>query len=89
MHDSIMERLWRTSHISGGNAPYVEGLFEDYLLDPNSVPEAWRDYFDKLPKIDGVVTDIPHRTKFFNFAAHFMVFKIECNSSDMYRKFVF
>ncbi len=62
MHDSIMERLWRSSHISGGNATYVEGLYEEYLVDPNSVPESWRGYFDKLPKVDGVVSDIPHST---------------------------
>lgn len=62
MPENIMERLWRTSHISGGNAAYVENLFEKYLLDPNSVPESWRDYFDKLPKVDGVVADIPHST---------------------------
>ncbi len=43
MQDSIMERLWRTSHISGGNAAYVEDLFEDYLVDPNAVPEVWRE----------------------------------------------
>ena len=62
MHESLMERLWRTSHISGGNATYVEDLFEDYLLDPNSVPESWREYFDKLPKVEGAVNDIPHST---------------------------
>lgn len=62
MQDSVMERLWRTSHISGGNAVYVEELYEQYLLDPNQVPESWREYFDKLPKVEGVVTDIPHST---------------------------
>ena len=62
MHDNSMEGLWSTSHISGGNAGYVEDLFEDYLTDPNSVPENWREYFDKLPKVDGAATDIPHST---------------------------
>ncbi len=57
-----MESLWRSSHIAGGNAVYVEELYEQYLLDPNQVPEAWREYFDKLPKVDGVVTDVPHST---------------------------
>lgn len=62
MHDNTMEGLWRTSHISGGNASYVEDLFEDYLLDPNSVPENWREYFEKLPKVEGASKDIPHST---------------------------
>lgn len=68
MHESSMEQLWLTSHISGGNAAYVEGLFEQYLLDPNSVPESWRTYFEKLPKSAGVVADIPHSTVREHFA---------------------
>lgn len=61
MQESIMELLWSTSHFSGGNAPYVEELYESYLKDPNSVPESWRDTFDKLPRVNGHAgTDIPH-----------------------------
>ena len=56
-----MEQLWSTSHISGGNAAYVEELYDSYLYDPNAVPEEWRSYFDKLPRVEGVVTqDTPH-----------------------------
>ncbi|WP_041523052.1 2-oxoglutarate dehydrogenase E1 component [Gilvimarinus agarilyticus] len=61
MQDSIMERLWSTSHISGGNASYVEDLYDTYLHDPNGVPEQWREYFDQLPRVEGVVSqDSPH-----------------------------
>jgi len=63
MHESSMERLWRSSHIAGGNAAYVEDLYESYLKDPNGVPEGWRDYFDKLPRVDSAVLqiqDVPH-----------------------------
>ncbi|WP_027330810.1 2-oxoglutarate dehydrogenase E1 component [Marinimicrobium agarilyticum] len=61
MQDSIMEHFWRTSHISGGNAAYVEALYDTYLHDPNAVPEQWRNYFEQLPRVDGVVTqDVPH-----------------------------
>ena len=45
MQESSMELLWRSSHIAGGNATYVEDLYESYLKDPNGVPEQWRDYF--------------------------------------------
>jgi 2-oxoglutarate dehydrogenase E1 component len=61
MQDSIMEHFWRSSHISGGNAAYVEDLYDQYLHDPNAVSEEWRRYFDQLPRIQGVVTqDVPH-----------------------------
>lgn len=56
-----MELLWSTSHISGGNAAYVEEIYESYLNDPNSVSTDWREYFDELPRIEGVVgNDVPH-----------------------------
>lgn len=61
MQDSIMEQYWRTSHISGGNAAYVEELYDTYLHNPNAVPEEWRNYFDQLPRVNGVLTqDTPH-----------------------------
>ncbi len=61
MQQSIMELLWSTSHISGGNAAYVEDLYDQYLVDANSVPDEWRVYFEKLPRIAGVATqDTPH-----------------------------
>jgi len=53
MHESIMEQLWQTSHLQGGNLAYVEQLFETYLTDPNAIPEEWRSYFDQLPSVDG------------------------------------
>lgn len=61
MQDSLMELLWSTSHISGGNAAYVEALYETYLTDPTAVPETWRSYFEQLPRVNGVITnDVPH-----------------------------
>ncbi|SDK79394.1 2-oxoglutarate dehydrogenase E1 component [Modicisalibacter muralis] len=55
-----MELMWRTSHVSGGNAHYVEALYEQYLVDPNAVPDEWRNYFDKLPRPEGSPSrDIP------------------------------
>lgn len=61
MQESLMELLWSTSHISGGNAAYVESLYEKYLSDPSAVSEAWRSYFDQLPRVNGVITnDVPH-----------------------------
>ncbi|MEE2981773.1 MAG: hypothetical protein VX929_00475, partial [Pseudomonadota bacterium] len=30
------------------NAPFIEDLYESYLLDPDEVSEDWRKYFDGL-----------------------------------------
>ena len=63
MQESSMELLWRSSHIAGGNATYVEDLYESYLKDPNGVPEQWRNYFDKLPRVESEIVqieDVPH-----------------------------
>ena len=52
------------SYLFGGNAPYVEELYENYLANPGSVPDEWRGYFDALqhvPAIDGTdARDLPH-----------------------------
>ncbi|CAM4054848.1 2-oxoglutarate dehydrogenase E1 component [Kerstersia similis] len=45
-----------SSYLFGGNAPYVEELYETYLDNPGAVPENWRAYFDQLqhqPATDG------------------------------------
>lgn len=52
---SELESL-QNSYLFGGNAPYVEELYEAYLDNPGSVPEKWRNYFDQLqhmPATDG------------------------------------
>lgn len=43
----------------GGNASFMEALYEDYLHDPYSVDQEWRGYFDQLRTL-GVGGDIPH-----------------------------
>ncbi|CAM3448274.1 2-oxoglutarate dehydrogenase E1 component [Halomonas lysinitropha] len=53
MQQGIMELMWRSSHVSGGNAHYVEALYEQYLDDPSAVPDEWRQYFDQLPRPEG------------------------------------
>ncbi len=52
------------SYLFGGNAPYVEEMYENYLANPGSVPDNWREYFDNLqnvPAVDGTdAKDVPH-----------------------------
>ena len=62
MQESVMQRMWSSAHLSGGNAAYVEELYELYLHDPNSVSEEWRTYFQKLPSGGGASTDVSHST---------------------------
>jgi 2-oxoglutarate dehydrogenase E1 component len=59
-NNKSLRALWSTSHLAGGNASYVEQLYESYLTDPNSVDAAWRGYFDTLPQVDGIAVDVPH-----------------------------
>src|SRR5690606_20978853 len=72
MHKSIMEQLWQTSHLAGGKLAYIEDLYERYLIEPNAMPEQWREYFDKLPRVEGVSgQDVPHsviQQQFLNLA---------------------
>jgi len=61
------------SYLFGGNAPYVEELYEAYLDNPGSVPDNWRNYFDQLqilPATDGSDTskDIAHAPIVESFA---------------------
>lgn len=58
---SNLQKELATSYLSGGNMAYVDNLYEDYLADPNSVPEDWRAIFRALPQVDGQVKDISHR----------------------------
>jgi 2-oxoglutarate dehydrogenase E1 component len=60
------------SYLFGGNAPYVEEMYENYLENPGSVPDNWRGYFDALqhvPAGDGSDTrDVPHQPVINAFA---------------------
>ena len=48
-----MEHFLRSSHFSGGNAAYIEDLYDTYLHDRNGVPEQWSSFFDTLPRTNG------------------------------------
>jgi 2-oxoglutarate dehydrogenase E1 component len=49
----MMKDLLANSYLFGGNAPFVEELYEAYLNNPQSVPEEWREYFDRLQVLPG------------------------------------
>ncbi|NBS10545.1 MAG: 2-oxoglutarate dehydrogenase E1 component, partial [Burkholderiaceae bacterium] len=68
----MMQSYRGSSYLFGGNAPYVEELYESYLLDPTSVAQHWRDYFDnvvQVPAVDGSNgRDIAHAPIVASFA---------------------
>ena len=45
---SVMKEFLSSSHLFGANAPFIEELYEAWLGDAQSVPQQWRDYFDRL-----------------------------------------
>ena len=61
---SVYTAYSANTHLFGGNGPYVEEMYENYLANPGSVPDNWREYFDALqhvPAVDGSdARDVPH-----------------------------
>ena len=69
----MMKEFNSSSYLFGGNAPYVEELYESYLNNPGSVPEQWRTYFDTMqmvPAADGnpQTPDVAHAPIVQSFA---------------------
>ena len=68
----MMKQFLQNSYLFGGNAPYVEELYEAYLDNPASVPDNWRDYFDRMQVVaapDGSHNrDIAHAPVIESFA---------------------
>jgi 2-oxoglutarate dehydrogenase E1 component len=61
---SVYSAYLGNTYLFGGNAPYVEEMYENYLANPGSVTDTWREYFDALqnvPASDGSDSkDVPH-----------------------------
>jgi len=70
--NSVYVAYSNNSYLFGGNVPYVEEMYENYLADPTSVPDSWRAYFDALqnvPAVDGSdARDVPHQPVINAFA---------------------
>ncbi len=49
----MMKQLFEDSLLFGTNASFIEGLYEKYLHNPESVPPEWHEYFDKLRQAEG------------------------------------
>ncbi|MGL4767850.1 MAG: 2-oxoglutarate dehydrogenase E1 component [Formosimonas sp.] len=69
----MMKAFLENSYLFGGNAPYVEELYENYLNNPADVSEQWRAYFDSMqnvPASNGAVDvrDVAHAPVVESFA---------------------
>jgi 2-oxoglutarate dehydrogenase E1 component len=57
----MLKEFLNNSHLFGGNAPFIEELYEKYLANPQSIPEEWRDYFDRMQDLPGAADkDVAH-----------------------------
>ena len=85
----MMQEYRANSHLFGGNAPYVEEMYEAYLDNPGSVAENWRTYFDALqhlPAVDGSnERDVAHAPVVESFAqrAKANAFGSKASSADL------
>ncbi len=85
----MMQQYRASSHLFGGNAPYVEDMYEAYLDNPGSVTDAWRAYFDALqnvPATDGsTARDVAHAPVVESFAqrAKANAFGNKASSADL------
>jgi 2-oxoglutarate dehydrogenase E1 component len=85
----MMQQFRSNSYLFGGNAPYVEELYEAYLDNPGSVPDNWRSYFDALqnvPATDGSDhRDVAHAPVIESFAqrAKANAFMVKTSSADL------
>ena len=69
----MMQEFLGNSYLFGGNAPFVEQLYESWLDDPQSVPAQWREYFERLQLLPApagqAARDVAHAPVVESFAA--------------------
>ncbi|HXH04318.1 MAG TPA: 2-oxoglutarate dehydrogenase E1 component [Candidatus Competibacteraceae bacterium] len=60
---TLIEKFRQNSALYGGNAAFIEDLYERYLENPESVSDKWRAYFRALEEQgggNGGLRDVPH-----------------------------
>ena len=55
---ALLELFKSSSAFFGGNAAFIEDLYERFLLDPASVDDAWRQRFEQLHR--EAANEVPH-----------------------------
>ena len=57
---TLIEQFRQSSPLFGGNAAFIEELYESFLSDPESVSENWRHYFRDLNTQTQGARDVAH-----------------------------
>ena len=47
----------KTSFLAGANAEFINEFYSDYITDPNSLPESWKQFFDGLSDSEKIIYD--------------------------------
>jgi 2-oxoglutarate dehydrogenase E1 component len=68
MSDAKMQQFRANSYLSGGNAAYLEDLYESFLKDPSSVTSEWQKYFTDMQPAEGMVSHAEVRQQFLDLA---------------------
>src|SRR5690606_34522552 len=53
-----LKQFAQSSQLNGGNASFIEALYEQYLVSPDSVDPKWKSYFDGFEGREA--GDVPH-----------------------------
>ncbi len=56
--DNLLKQFAQSSQLAGGNASYIEDLYEQYLVSPDSVDPKWKSWFDGFKGREA--GDVPH-----------------------------
>lgn len=56
--DNLLKQFAQSSQLGGGNASFIEDLYEQYLVSPDSVGPKWQAYFDGFKGREA--GDVPH-----------------------------
>ena len=56
--DNLLKQFAQSSQLGGGNASFIEDLYEQYLVSPDSVDPKWKSYFDGFKGREA--GDVPH-----------------------------
>ncbi|MBL8251273.1 MAG: 2-oxoglutarate dehydrogenase E1 component, partial [Candidatus Competibacter sp.] len=57
---TLIEQFRQSSPLFGGNAAFIEDLYESFLVDPESVSDNWRQYFRDMEAQTQGARDVAH-----------------------------
>ncbi|WP_144395538.1 2-oxoglutarate dehydrogenase E1 component [Pleionea sediminis] len=58
--EKTLQEQFAASFLTGGSSAYIEEIYEQYLEDPTSIDDSWREKFDSLKKNAPDVHDTAH-----------------------------